>query len=148
MKTILFALLTSMLLLCGCAMQPVIPPTPAPINKDFTITATWTHDFTNFAACSTTVTKGCITGFSWGYLTGSTQTVLHTTTTAACTGSTQPMSCKDVMNSQLPIAPNGLPFFQVANYIDNTGATGSIAANQFSLTLNAAASTGFSVTAQ
>ena len=119
--TLIFALLA----IAGCGKTvPVNPPAPTPApNKDFTVTATFNYDFTNFAACSSAVKTGCISGFSWGYLTGSgSQIPLHTATTAACTGTTQPEACTDVTNSQLPMG--SVTFYFVATFINNAGTAG------------------------
>lgn len=121
-KTILLCAL----LLAGCAAQNPKPTPPAPPPaKDWTITVTFSYDFTNFAQCSATVTTGCISGFTWGYLQGSTPVPLKTSAVSACSGTTQPESCTDTVNSQLPIG--SLTFFVEANYIDNTGAAGESA---------------------
>lgn len=119
-KVLLLALALS---LCGCAKKVTPPPPPPPPPIDFAVTIKFGYDFTNFFACSATVTKGCITGFSWGYLQGTTQVPLHTATVSACTGSAQPQSCSDTTNTQLPIG--SLTFYAKANYIDNNGVSGS-----------------------
>jgi len=116
----LSVLLISLMLTVGCAKH--IPVTP-PGNVDFAITVTWNYNFTNFAQCSGTVTKGCISGFTWGYLQGSTQVPLHTVSTTACTGSTQPESCTDTTNSQLHMG--SLTGYIAANFVDNSGNPGS-----------------------
>lgn len=112
--------------LCGCSAgsHPVKPPGPPP-NKDFTISVTFNYDFTNFAACSSTVTKGCISGFAWGYLQGANAVPLKTSATTVCTGATQPEACTDSTNSQLPMG--SLTFFVVANIVDNVGTVGQTA---------------------
>jgi len=137
-----------LLLFCfGCA-KTVPVPVPPPIQKDFTITGTWKYDFTNFAACSATVTKGCISGFSWGYLQGATEVPLKSSATSACTGATQPEPCTDVVNSQLPMG--SLTFYLLANFIDNSGNAGTTAAVDTAnpTVITAGAATAFSVTAQ
>ena len=106
--------------LSGCAGQrPAPTPIPPSPIKDWTVTATWSYDFTNFPICSATVTKGCISGFTWGYLQGSTQIPLKTSPTSACSGATQPETCTDTANSQLGIG-SVIPY-GIANGIDNNG---------------------------
>lgn len=78
-------------------------------------------DWTNFNACTTAAPLGCINGFTWGYLNGTTQMPLHTTDTTICTGA-QPQVCADTTQSKLPIGQ--VSFYVVANYVDNTGASG------------------------
>lgn len=119
-KSLLLALA---LALTGCAKHiPTNPPPPPPI--DFPVTLKWSYDFTNFFVCSATVTKGCVSGFSWGYMQGQTQVPLDTVTTAACSGA-QPQTCSDLKNSQLPIG--AVTFYVRANIIDNAGVIGQSA---------------------
>lgn len=115
--------LLATLALAGCsAMNPTPkPPGPAP-NLDFTITAQWTYDFTNFAACSTTVATGCIKSFTWGYMKGAAAVPLKTSPASACSGTTQPEPCTDTTNSQLPMG--SLTFFVEADFVDNVGVAG------------------------
>lgn len=117
-------LLALALALTGCAKH-VTPPPPPPPPLDFPVTIHFGYDFTNFFACSTSVTKGCISGFTWGYLQGNAQVALHTASVAVCTGATQPQSCTELVNSQLPIG--SLTFYVVANYVDNAGVVGKTA---------------------
>lgn len=120
------ACLFVVLMLAGCsAINPGPKPPVPPPNPDFTITAQWSYDFTNFAACSTAVTTGCIKSFTWGYLKGPTPVVLKTSPASACSGTTQPESCADTMNSQLPMG--ALTFFVEADFIDNAGVAGESA---------------------
>ncbi len=125
MKTINILVLTVALIFAGCAAQNPVTPV-VPVNPDFTINVTFNYDYTNFAACSGTLTKGCISGFTWGYLQGTTQVQLKTSANTACTGTTQPEACSDSTNSQLPMG--SLTFYVIANYIDNSGNTGSTSA--------------------
>ena len=123
--TLLVALL-ALLAGCGKNIAPT-PPAPTPLaEKDFTITANFTYDFTNFAACSTTVTTGCISGFQWGYMKSSVQVQLHSAATSVCTGATQPESCIDTTNSQLPMG--SLIFYVDATIVDNNGLAGTTGA--------------------
>lgn len=117
-------LLAAIIALGGCAAQrtPVTPPVPPPA-KDWTITATWNEDFTNFKPCSTTVTVGCVTGFTWGYMQGSNEVPLKTSPASVCTGTAQPEVCSDTANALLGIG--SVTFYCIANYIDNSGAPGA-----------------------
>jgi hypothetical protein len=134
----------------GCTKKtPVTPPGTPPVNKDFLITATWTYNFTNFMQCSSTVTAGCINGFTWGYLNAAgAQVALKTSVPSVCTGSTQPQTCTDTANSQLPIGSD--TFSIVVNYLDSTGkAQTTTAVTTASPTVIAAGlPAGFSITAQ
>lgn len=121
MKTLFLPLLL-VLVLAGCATKTPVP-VPPPINKDWTITATFNFDFTNFNACSANVPTGCITGFTWGYLNGATQVPLHTAPVTICAGTNQPQACNDVAQSKLPIG--GVTFYASANFIDNKGVSGT-----------------------
>jgi hypothetical protein len=99
---------------------PVTPPAPPPVNKDWLITATFSYNFTNYMQCSASVTSGCITGFTWGYLNAQgTQVPLKTSPVAVCSGTSQPQACTDTANSQLPIGSDA--FTIVVNYIDSAG---------------------------
>jgi hypothetical protein len=70
--------------------------------------------------CSASVTSGCITGFTWGFLNAQgAQVSLKTSPVAVCSGATQPQPCTDTANSQLPIGSN--TFTIVVNYIDSAG---------------------------
>ena len=112
--------LVAVLLLAGCAAKPPVTPPPPPPVKDWTITVTFNYDFTNFVPCSATVTKGCITGFTWGYLQSGASIPLKTSAVTVCTGVTQPETCTDVTNSTLGIGP--ITYYAIANGIDNNGA--------------------------
>jgi hypothetical protein len=116
LQILLFALVV---LLTGCAARPTPTPVPTPVNKDFLVTVTFNYDFTNFVPCSPTVTKGCITGFSWGYMQGAIPVPLKTSLPAVCTG-INPKTCTDSTNSTVGIG-NVVPFV-VANGLDNNGA--------------------------
>lgn len=133
----------------GCAnrVSPT-PPPPSPPEKDFTIDVTFNYDFTNFAACSATVTTGCISGFTWGYSQGTSAVALKTSATSVCTGTTQPEACTDSVNSQLPMG--SLTFYVVANFINNAGVAGSTAQDTTAtpVVITAGAPTGLTVTAQ
>jgi hypothetical protein len=70
--------------------------------------------------CSASVTSGCITGFTWGYLNAAgAQVPLKTSAASVCSGTAQPQACTDTANSQLPIGSD--TFTIVVNYIDSTG---------------------------
>lgn len=132
----------SALFLVGCTKH--VTPTPPP-SIDWTITGTWNYDFTNFVPCSATVTKGCISGFSWGYLQGSTQVVLKTSPASVCTGTTQPQTCTDSANSLLGIG--AVSFFIVTNGVDNAGnaVTASATGNTVTVALGAATNAQFTI---
>jgi hypothetical protein len=102
----------AILLLAGCS-KPSLGP------KDWTINVQWKTDFTNSLICSSTVTTGCVTGFVWGYINGGATVPLKTSAPSVCTGTTQPETCVDTTNSQLPIG--SIVFYLSVNYIDNTG---------------------------
>src|SRR6202050_5876188 len=88
---------------------PVTPPAPPPVNKDWLITASCSYNFTNFMQCSTSVTSGCITGFTWGYLNAQgVQVPLKTSPPAVCSGASQPQACTDTANRQLTIGSHNL----------------------------------------
>jgi hypothetical protein len=126
--------LIGLVLFCvGCVAQKPVPvPIPAPL-RDWTLTANWQYDFTNFATCSTTVTAGCVTGFTWGYLKGTTQVPLKTSllpfTPCAVAPAVQVPPCVDTTTTPLtfhdtasgvvgigPVTP-----YVVANGLDNNG---------------------------
>jgi len=130
MKNILFLLA---LALTGCAVRPPTP-VPTPI-KDWSITATWQYDFSNFPACSPTLTAGCVNSFTWGYLLkGTTQVPVKTTPlpfqvcvipvpnplTAPCADTTTtPLTFHDTGNGVLGIG--AVTPYVVANGLDNNG---------------------------
>ena len=134
------AALLTLLILVGCSAKA---PVPAPI-KDWSITVGFNYDFTNFPVCSATVTKGCITGFTWGYTQGTVSTPLKTSTTTICTGSTQPLACVDTANSTLGIGPT--TFYAIANGIDNNGNSVSSGQSAPSAVLNIVIGTPTGVT--
>lgn len=113
-------LLGVIITLSGCGMNPVVVNPPLGPNKDWAISISWQYDFTNFAKCSASVTKGCISNFTWGYTQGSTSVPLKTSATSVCSGSSQPQSCSDTANSLLGIGP--VSFYAIANGVDNNGA--------------------------
>lgn len=125
-STAIAALCLLATVLPGCAAKKVAVNPPS--QQDWTITVTWHEDFTNFVPCSSTVTKGCVSGFTWGYLQGTTQVALKTSAPGVCTGTTQPETCTDTVNATLGVGP--VTFYCVANYVDNAGNTGSTAADQ------------------
>ena len=129
------------LLLAGCAAH-VTPPTPV----DWTITPQFNYDFTNYQICSATVTTGCVSGFTWGYLNGTTQVPLKTSATTICTGTTQPEACTDSQNAQLPIG--SLTFYVEANYLSLAGTASSSPVDSTTSPVNVPAGTptGLSVT--
>ena len=126
-KICLLAILTTSLWLASCTKTvPVTPPAPSPVNKDWLITASFSYNFTNYMQCSpsaasgTNVTSGCITGFTWGYLNAQGEQVpLKTSPVTVCSGASQPQTCSDTANSQLPIGSD--VFTIVVNYIDAAG---------------------------
>lgn len=107
------------ILLFGCAAKPPVTVTPPP-TKDWTITATFQYNFTNFVPCSTTVTAGCVSGFQWGYNLGSGNVVLKTSPVTVCSGTTQPETCTDTANSTLGIG--NYSGYVIANGVNNAGA--------------------------
>ncbi|MGH9687743.1 MAG: hypothetical protein ACRD5K_11695 [Candidatus Acidiferrales bacterium] len=116
--------------LTGCAAQKTAtnPPASPPTQQDWTVTAAWQENFTNFVPCSSTVTKGCVSGFTWGYLQGTTRVAIKTSAPTVCAGPTQPETCTDTVNATLGIGP--VTFYIVANYVDNAGIATSTAADQ------------------
>jgi hypothetical protein len=111
------------LIMWGCAAKVPATTNTAELNKnkDWSITVTWNYDFTNYVLCSATVTKGCISGFTWGYIQGGVSIPIKTSAPSVCTGTTQPEICGDSGNALLGIGP-ATPYV-VANYIDNNGNT-------------------------
>ena len=107
-RILLLTILTASLWLVSCAKTvPATPPAPLPVNKDWLITASFSYNFTNYMQCSASVTSGCITGFTWGYLSAQgAQVPLKTSAVTVCSGSSQPQACTDTANSQLPIGSN------------------------------------------
>jgi hypothetical protein len=94
----------------------VLSPSP---GQDWTITINFTEDFTNFVPCSATVTKGCISGFTWGYIAGGVSTPLKTSPVTVCSGATQPETCIDTATSMLGIGTWNA--YAIANGFDNSG---------------------------
>lgn len=131
MRKRLTAVLFAAISLAGCGMKPaavVIPP--APVQKDWTITDTWQYNFTNYVTCSASVTKGCISGFTYGFVING--AAIPTATLAepisACSvsvtvncqsGSTQPVTITAQAMQLLGIGP--VTPYVVANYVDNAG---------------------------
>lgn len=116
------ALATLLLLViggCGVHSTTVPPPTG---NLDHTITMNWTQSFANNSPCSSTVTTSCFTGFNEGYTIGTTNTQIHTDTTAVCSGTTQPEACTSKFNSTLPLT--SVVFYVTATYLDASGNAG------------------------
>ena len=120
-KIYLLTILTMSSWLASCAKTlSVTPPAPPPVNKDWLITASFSYNFTNYMQCSASVTSGCITGFTWGYLNAQGEQVpLKTSLVTVCSGTSQPQACTDTANSQLPIGSD--TFTIVVNYIDSAG---------------------------
>jgi hypothetical protein len=120
-KIFLLTILTTSLWLASCTKTvPVAPPAPPPVNKDWLITASFSYNFTNYMQCSANVTSGCITGFTWGYLSAQgVQVPLKTSPVTVCSGASQPQACTDTANSQLPIGSN--TFTIVVSYVDSAG---------------------------
>lgn len=127
-------LLVLCVVLAGCTKKPVTPPVPPPINPDFAITLTWNYDFTNNPVCSASVTKGCISGFTVGYLQGSAVVALpnNSVPVSACTGAAQPQTCKYNGNSQLPIGQ--ITWIASATGFDTNGTAVSASTNSASAT--------------
>ena len=147
MKRILL-LLCGLCLVAGCGPKTVAsnPPAPPSPTKDWTITATWTYNSTDSPLCTSSVTTGCVTGFTWGYLSGSGAVVsLKTSPASVCTGSTEPLPCTDNTTSVLPIGTSG--FQIVTNYLTNAGVASTTSPVPFTLgtPVTAANATGFSV---
>src|ERR1700683_1296435 len=105
LRTFLLTILTTSLWLASCTKTvPVTPPAPPPVNKDWLITASFSYNFTNYMQCGASITSGCITGFTWGYLNAQgAQVPLKTSPVTVCSGASQPQACTDTANSQLPI---------------------------------------------
>jgi hypothetical protein len=114
----------------GCAARKSVGNSPvnSPAAKDWTITATWQENFTNYVPCSSRVTRGCISGFTWGYLQGTTQVPLKTSAPSVCAGSTQPETCTDSTDATLGIGP--VTFYVIASYMDNAANPGSTGAEE------------------
>ena len=119
-------LLIAVLLVAGCGAH-VPAPVPQPL-KDWTITATWNYNFTNYVPCSATVTKGCISSFTWGYLQGTTPIPLKTSAVSVCAGTTQPESCTDTTNATVGIG-SIVPYI-IASGVDNNGNSVSSSSDQ------------------
>lgn len=107
------------LCVAGCGKN-VVAPVPPAANPDWTIGISFAYDFTNFPKCSATVTKGCISGFTWGYMQGATAVPLKTSAPSVCSGTSQPQSCADSANGIVGIG-NIVPY-AIANGVDNNGA--------------------------
>ena len=112
-------LLPLLVLFCyGC--KPVPAPVPPPPPADFTVTITFNFDFTNYVPCSATVTKGCVSGFQWGYMQGATPVPLKTSPPTVCSGA-NPEACTDTTNATVGIG-NITPYV-IAQGVDNNGTT-------------------------
>jgi hypothetical protein len=128
--------------LCGCPNTPVVvtPPAPAPTPVDFTIDTNAQFSFTNFPACSASVSKSCVSGFSWGFVVSGVQGAPVKTTPiasfVACPAtlpSPPDITCMqptdsagnnlmvDFGNSLLPIGGTGATIYWVTNGIDQNG---------------------------
>lgn len=120
-RIFLLTILVASFCVASCTKSvPVTPPAAPPADKDWLITASFSYNFTNYMQCGASVTSGCITGFTWGYLNAQgAQVPLKTSPVTACSGTTQPQACTDTANSQLPIGSNA--FTIVVNYIDAAG---------------------------
>ena len=130
------------IVLAGCpsnAPAPTPPPTPTP-PVDWTIDANWQFQFTNFPPCSGTVTKSCVSGFSWGFIESGVQLAPVKTTAiasfAACPAtlpSPPDLTCQqpansqgfttlvDVGNSLLPVGGTGATIYVIVNGFDQNG---------------------------
>ena len=120
-RIFLLTIFSTSLWLASCTKTvSVTPPAPTPVNKDWLITASFSYNFTNYMQCSASVTSGCITGFTWGYLNAQgVQVPLKTSPVTVCSGASQPQACTDTANSQLPIGSD--TFTIVVVYIDSAG---------------------------
>jgi len=139
--------LGAIICLAGCGASNPVSVKPPAINPDWAITVQFNYDFTNFVSCSATVTKGCITGFTWGYTEGGLNVPLKTSPPTICAGTTQPQTCTDTANSTLGIGTWNA--YVQANALDNTGAavkSGVDASPNYTVVLGAA--TNISATAQ
>lgn len=142
---LMLAVFAVLLCVSGCSVMKT-PPVTLPTNPDWTIDVAFQYNFANIAPCSSTVTTSCVSGFTFGYLNGSTLVPVKTTPIASyvscpsplpapATGSTLPdITCQqpvaagnntpffDFGNSLLPIGGAGVIFYVVPNYVDQTGA--------------------------
>lgn len=122
------AIALALLFLAGCSHSTAVnPPAPPPANADHSITLSWTQSEANNGACSSTVTTSCLSGYTEGYLSGTTKVSLHTDTMAVCTGSNSAaLACTSTFNGTLPIG--SVTFYVVLNYADSNGNAQSLAA--------------------
>jgi hypothetical protein len=112
-----------LLLGCGGVRNPITVNTQQHKKlEDHSISMTWQQSFVNNNACSSTVTTSCISGFSEGYMVGTSQTQLHTDTAAVCSGTTQPENCASTFNGLIPIG--NVVFYVATTFIDQNGAAG------------------------
>ena len=117
----LLATLFIMFALCGCPKStPVTPPAPPPVGSvDHSITFTFNQTFADNPACTASIITSCINGFDEGYISGtSTQNMLHSDSSAICTGSAQPEPCMTTFNGTVPLGP-------VVFYVITTGVNAS-----------------------
>src|ERR1700689_4682827 len=149
-RLILLTILATLICLSSCTKSvPVPPPAPPPVNKDWLITANFSYNFTNYMQCSASVTSGCISGFTWGYLNAQgAQVPLKTSAVSVCSGASQPQACTDTANSQLPIGSD--TFTIVVNYLDSTGKSQNTSpvTSSSPVVIAAGLPQGFSISAQ
>lgn len=139
----LILLASVMITLVGCGMNPVVVNPPLSPNKDWPVAISWNYDFTNYTKCSGTVTKGCISGFTWGFMQSGNKVPIKTSAVTVCTGSTQPTSCADTANSLLGIGP--ITYYLTVNGIDNNGAASTSDANSAPSTIPLISATNVAV---
>lgn len=116
-------LLTSLISGCAGHNLPKPNPIPTPVNADHTIQLTWSQSFANNGICSATTLTSCISGFTEGYVQGTSNVQLHTDTAAVCTGTTQPEACTSTFNGTVSIG--NVVFWVATNYVDQNGVAGS-----------------------
>jgi hypothetical protein len=118
----IWLLLPLVVLLAGCPKSVAVnPPTP-PINADHSITLVFNQSFADNPPCSATVTTSCINGFQEGYVTGTTNTQLHTDTQAICGPSVAPpaTNCSTTFNGVVPLG--SVTFYVTTTGVDQNGA--------------------------
>jgi hypothetical protein len=124
-KLLLFAVL--LLLLAGCAIRkpPVTPPGPADFTLDVSVTS---EDLVNFPPCSAALSKGCITGYPWGYCAlGSTASACAAPVTVKT--APPPAAGTTVADQSNALLPMGTQFGWISlSYNDQNGAAQTTAA--------------------
>jgi hypothetical protein len=135
-----------LLFLAGCKANPT--PPPPPVNADHSITMLWSQSEANNGPCSTSVTTSCLSGYSEGYMNGTTFEMLHTDTMAVCSGTAEPLACTTMFNATIPIG--SIEFALVLDYKDQNGAAQTVAAVTTATPISVAADapSGLTVTIQ